>query len=61
MNSYSPIGETMSCCEATATGKMCPQVVKRGGKVCLFPTGLKKARAEGKECHATTMKSKKSG
>ncbi len=26
----------------------------------LFATGLKKARAEGKKCHAKTMKSKKS-
>ena len=28
--------------------------------VCLFATGFKKAIAEGKECHAKTMKSKKS-
>ena len=28
--------------------------------VCLFATGLKKAKAEGKKCHAKTMKSKKS-
>ena len=28
--------------------------------MCLFATGLKKARAEGKQCHAKTMKSKRS-
>jgi hypothetical protein len=28
--------------------------------LCLFVTGLKKARSEGKKCHAKTMKSKKS-
>ena len=28
--------------------------------VCLFVTGLKKAKAEGKQCHAITMKSKRS-
>jgi hypothetical protein len=27
--------------------------------VCLFATGLKKARSEGKKCHAKTMKNKK--
>ncbi len=28
--------------------------------VVYFATGLKKARAEGKKCHAKTMKNKKS-
>ena len=28
--------------------------------MCLFATGLKKARAEGKQCHAKTIKSKRS-
>ncbi len=28
--------------------------------VCLFGTGLKKARSEGEKCHAKTMKNKKS-
>jgi hypothetical protein len=28
--------------------------------VCLFTTGLKKAKIEGKKCQAKTMKSKKS-
>jgi hypothetical protein len=27
--------------------------------VCLFATGLKKAKTEGRKCHAKTMKSKK--
>ncbi len=27
---------------------------------CLFATGLKKARVEGKQCHSKTMKSKRS-
>ncbi len=30
-----------------------------GAVVCLFATGLKKAKAEDKKCHAKTMKSKK--
>jgi hypothetical protein len=28
--------------------------------LCLFATGLKKEKTEGKKCHAKTMKSKKS-
>jgi hypothetical protein len=27
--------------------------------VCLFATGFKKARAEGKQCHGKTMKRKR--
>ncbi len=32
----------------------------RSQEVVYFATGLKKARGEGKKCHAKTMKNKKS-
>jgi hypothetical protein len=40
--------------DSTLLSKMSIEV---GRSVCLFATGLKKAKVEGKQCHAKTMKS----